>query len=301
MLVAEKHWGDLDWLSSAQTELGKAIDQNKLPHALLIHGPAGTGRRELARWITERVLQSQLDENDQHPDLKEIVPIDDKQLSVEQIRELIEFMQLTSHQQGSKVAAIYPADRMTHNAANSLLKTLEEPPGNSVIILVSENLSSLPVTVVSRCQQIRVSAPPHEVGLAWLQRHSPDEDWGGILEFCGNAPLFAMQLQEQDFLDQARGYAMDLKGIQERRLDPVSVARKWAKTDLSLCLRWLYVQAAKIMRQQSGAANATQSTEACYVYLRELTELRRLQNGGFNMELNLARLLNAWYGGFKGL
>ena len=121
------------------------------------------------------------------------------------------------------------------------------------------------------------------------------------MEFCGNAPLFARELEQSGFIDVARGYAKDLNAIQKREADPVAVARKWAKTDINLCLRWLYAQAAKIMRQQADGGNANQSTEACYVYLRELNQLKRLQNGGVNMDLNLARLLFAWYGGFTGI
>jgi len=301
MLLAPAISGDLSWLESQKADLSKAFAAGKAPHAVLIHGPAGTGRRQLARWIAEQVLQSTLDENDQHPDCFEIVPIDDKQLSVDQVREMISFMQLTSHQQGGKVAAVYPADKLTNNAANSLLKTLEEPPKGAALILVCEDISYLPVTVVSRCQQVRVAAPPHEVGLAWLQSQSADDNWSALLEFCGNAPLFALEMFEAKFIDDARSYAQDLHAIQLRRADPVSVAKRWAKNDISLCLRWLYIQSAKIMRKQAEDRNATQYTEACYVYLRELARLKQVQKSGFNMELNLARLLHAWYGGFKGL
>jgi len=301
MLLAPTIEAELSWLDDNKRDLGQAIATDKCPHALLIHGPAGTGRRALARWITEQVLATTLDQNDQHPDCFEVVPIEDKQLSVDQIREMIAFMQLTSHQQGGKVAAIYPADRLTRNAANSLLKTLEEPPQNSVLILVCEDISFLPVTVVSRCQQVRVAAPPHETGLAWLQSQQADDNWGALLEFCGNAPLFALEMYEAQFINDARSYAQDLHAIQLRNADPVSVAKRWVKNDVNHCLRWLYVQTAKIMRKQLEDKTATQSTEACYVYLRELARLRQVQKSGFNMELNLARLLHAWYGGFKGL
>ena len=301
MLTADYHYEDLHWLDTAVAEIAAAVERDTFPHALLIHGPYGTGRRQLAKQVAELVLGNKLDDNDQHANLYEVCPIDDKQIKVDQIRALIEFMQLTSHGHGSKIAAIYPADRMTDNAANSLLKTLEEPPGKSMLIIVAENLASLPPTVISRCQQLRVAAPAHADGVTWLTQHDSAENWGGILEFCGNAPLYALELQQQGFIDKARGYAADLNALQQGRADPVAIAKQWAKDDVSLCLRWLYSQAAKVMRQQSGARNATQSTEACYVYLRELLQLRRSVKSGLNMELNLAHVLYAWYGGFTGL
>jgi len=311
MLLSERQDRELGWLQPLKHDLSAAIDEDRLAHGLLIYGSHGTGRRELARYLAERLLGKVLDENDQHPDYREIVPEADlpeevvkggkKSISVEQTRDLIQFMQLKSHQQGYKVAAIYPADKMTNAAANSFLKTLEEPPVDTALILVCERLNSLPATVISRCQHLRVSAPPIEAGLEWLDAIEPNPDWRPLLEFCGGAPIFARELAEQGFIDVARGYTRDLAAIQQRRADPVAIARKWVKTDLNLCFRWLYSQTAKIMRQQASAGNANQSTEACYVYLRELNELKRLQNGGISMETNLARMLFAWYGGFTGI
>lgn len=314
MLLAAKETQPLPWLTQHQQDFATAIAADRCPHALLIYGSYGTGRRQLARYLAEQVLEKPLDQNNQHPDYREIVPGADmpdaesksgpkpkKSISVDQVRDLTRFMQLTSHQRGYKVAAVFPADKLTNNAANSFLKTLEEPPSRTLIILVCERITSLPATVASRCQHIRVAAPTQELGVQWLQQQNPDMDWAGLLEFCGHAPLFARELEQGGFMDIARQYAKDLNAIQRCQADPVAVARKWAKTDIGLCLRWLYAQAAKVMRQQADGGNANQSTEACYVYLRELNNLKRMQNGGVNMDLNLARLLFAWYGGFTGL
>jgi DNA polymerase-3 subunit delta' len=314
MLLAAKETVDLPWLAEHQQHFSDAIAADRCPHALLIYGGQGTGRRELARSIVEQRLGGPLDNNEQHPDFREVIPeIDNpdfvpkagrkpkRSIGVDQARDVIEFLRLTSHQRGFKVVAIFAADRMTIAAANSFLKTLEEPPSNTLIIVVCEKITSLPATIVSRCQHIRVAPPSSELGVEWLRQQKPEIDWQGLLEFCGNAPLFARDLEQSGFIDVARGYARDLNAIQNREADPVAVARKWVKTDINLCLRWLYAQAAKIMRQQADGGNANQSTEACYVYLRELNQLKRLQNGGVNMDLNLARLLFAWYGGFIGI
>jgi DNA polymerase III subunit delta' len=173
MLLAANESKPLPWLQEHEADFAAAIAGDRCPHALLIYGQRGTGRRQLARYLAEKLLGKPLDDNEQHPDYKEVVPEADmpdadmtaspkpkKSIGVDQVRELTRFLQLTSHQRGYKVAAVFPADKLTHNAANSFLKTLEEPPRNTLIILVCERLTSLPATLVSRCQHIRVSAPP---------------------------------------------------------------------------------------------------------------------------------------------
>ena len=178
MLLAAKETVELPWLADHQKHFNDAIATDRCPHALLIYGGQGTGRRALARLIAEQRLGNPLDENEQHPDFREIMPEVDmpdfvpkggrapkKSISVDQARELIEFLRLTSHQRGFKVAAVYPADKMTQSAANSFLKTLEEPPPNTLIILVCEKITSLPATIVSRCQHIRVAPPTSEQGV----------------------------------------------------------------------------------------------------------------------------------------
>ena len=85
---------------------------------------------------------------------------------------------LTSYEGGGKVAVIEPADAMTTSAANGLLKTLEEPPGDTLLVLVVDRPGKLPATIFSRCQRINISAPPEHDGLAWLQRLQPGDQTG---------------------------------------------------------------------------------------------------------------------------
>ncbi|MEC7803529.1 MAG: hypothetical protein VX533_01615, partial [Pseudomonadota bacterium] len=91
------------------------------------------------------------------------------------------------------MVSLYPADAMTVNAANSLLKTLEEPPAGSVICLVTEALSRLPATIISRCQRVRVPVAPSEIALSWLQQIDAGPDWAPILEAAGGAPFLALE------------------------------------------------------------------------------------------------------------
>ena len=224
MLKKEKIDLDLPWLDVPKGHLRDSIAADTCPHSLLILGAAGTGRRELALWLAAERLGSPVFRpaadgegyEPAAPDFLGLVPEIDKTgkekktLSVDQIRDqLIPFMNMTSHGNGARVAVLYPADAMTVNAANSLLKTLEEPPAGSMIILIAETLAGLPPTVVSRCQRVRLAPPATPEALAWLADQVPGEDFTRLLDFAGGAPLAALALHYEDFA----GFAKKSAGI----------------------------------------------------------------------------------------
>src|SRR5690606_17504976 len=126
-------------------------------------------------------------------------PEEKKVIAVDQVRELVRFTSLTSHRGGRKVVLIAPAEAMSTSAANSLLKTLEEPAGASTIILIGSALTRLPATVISRCEQLRLMPPAREPALGWLRAADPDEHWPALLEFTAGAPLQARELAAAGF------------------------------------------------------------------------------------------------------
>ncbi|MCZ6516665.1 MAG: hypothetical protein O6763_04160 [Gammaproteobacteria bacterium] len=316
------------WLSELEATLAAAVDRGRFPHATLIHGAQGSGRRHLVTSLAARLLHltgagdpAAATEGDllRHPDFLGVNPEPDKQsISVDQIRELIEFLQLTSHQRGAKLVLLYPADAMTLNAANGLLKTLEEPPAGSIIFLVAEVLSRLPPTIISRCQRVRVPVASPEIALPWLQQIDTDPDWASILELAGGAPLLALEMHQTGLTDRADEFNRDLEALIGRREDVIAVAQRWLGRDYGFALRWLYWKVALRIRQQlvdtAGMAQRPDSRsmhlqtvadapnmESCFGYLRAVGDLGRLQTTGINAEMNLVRLLFAWYGGFHGL
>lgn len=316
------------WLSELEATLAAAVDRGRFPHAMLIHGAQGSGRRHLVTSLAARLLHltgagdpAAATEGDllRHPDFLGVNPEPDKQsISVDQIRELIEFLQLTSHQRGAKLVLLYPADAMTLNAANGLLKTLEEPPAGSIIFLVTEVLSRLPPTIISRCQRVRVPVASPEIALPWLQQIDTDPDWASILELAGGAPLLALEMHQTGLTDRADEFNRDLEALIGRREDVIAVAQRWLGRDYGFALRWLYWKVALRIRQQlvdtAGMAQRPDSRsmhlqtvadapnmESCFGYLRAVGDLGRLQTTGINAEMNLVRLLFAWYGGFHGL
>ena len=236
-------------------------------------------------------------------------PEDKKVIAVDQVRELVRFTSLTSHRGGRKVALIAPAEAMTSSAANSLLKTLEEPAGASTIILVGSALARLPATVVSRCERVRLVPPTREVALRWLQSVDPEEHWPALLDFAAGAPLQARELAAAGFATTMQRLEEDLEQLLRREDTPLAVGRRWARLDTGLCLRWLYGQVTRLAR--AGLAGASGSVPvntplkipadhlnmaACYDYLDRVAQAMRLIDRGLNMEVQIADLLMWWYG-----
>jgi DNA polymerase-3 subunit delta' len=317
-----------EWLKTEFDPLTELIQRDKLPHALLIHGPAGTGRRLLALSIIGRVLGIEVTESEAalatgalvdeerapvHPDFRLVqIPVEKRFIPIDSIRQLIGFMNLTSHQRGYKTALINPANAMTRDAANSLLKTLEEPPGASVTVLITDSLSRLPATIVSRCHRVRVAVPSTAAAMAWLQQQDPKGDWESVLSLAGGAPVRALAYRREGAIEKVADFARDVDALARRRASPVEVARRWARVDPELCLNWLYQAIAAELRGsgesggpqrgiKSGSGRLQNGTESLNIErafgdLRKVGELKRLQGRGLNAELQLSGILTRWYG-----
>jgi DNA polymerase III subunit delta' len=142
--------------------LERAQGCGRLAHAYLISGPAGSGKRELAARIASLMTGSE--KGIAHPDVHVAEPESrSRQITIEQTRELERELQMRSVVSGRKVAVIFDADRMNPNAANSFLKTLEEPPRNSLILLVTAQPEVLLETIVSRCIPVDLRPPERRV------------------------------------------------------------------------------------------------------------------------------------------
>jgi DNA polymerase III subunit delta' len=257
------------WLAPAIASLNSARKAGRLPHALLIHDTAGGGGDWLANWAASVALCLSPDDapcgkclgcvrvaNNQHPDLTRVVPIEDsKQLRIEQVRELAQELSLTSHQGGYKVGLLSPADSMNRFAANALLKTLEEPPARTLLILVASQPSRLPATILSRCQKLKVRAPTRAESLEWLQATRGAGDWAGVLDVLGEAPFDAADADPKAIPALGAETRRTLEEMEAGTADPVATAERWHRADTALRLRcfetWL---TDRIQRQVAPAA-----------------------------------------------
>ncbi|MEM6638659.1 MAG: DNA polymerase III subunit delta' [Pseudomonadota bacterium] len=254
------------WHDAALNSILRALESGRLPHALLVHGLAGLDKRGLAEQIAALVVcRKQTVCGDcapckwfkagNHPDVYRVGPLEDKTtIAVDQIRALSAAMALASHSGDRKVALIRPADRMTEAAANALLKTLEEPSGDSTLILVADRLSALPITIVSRCQSLRVDCPSTEDALAWLATYDAGADWPALLRLTHGAPVAAHDLASDAFSQHLQGLSDDLRMLEKGQADAGTVAARWAKLDAGRCLGWLEQRIGDLIRVRSGTA-----------------------------------------------
>lgn len=230
---------------------------NRLPHALLLSGAEGVGVGYFAAQLVQALLckmpggagsacghcrDCYLYKAGHHPDFIRVEPAAaGKPIKVDQIRELCAFLEYTSERGGLKISLVAPADAMNLNAANSLLKTLEEPSPGSLLLLQSRNPFKLPATVRSRCQQLAFPIPPSAQALAWLTPQLGEADDAALLlGLAGGAPFKARNYAKQDRLALRQTLFQSYRAVVSGGSDPIQVAEQWVKQkNLEETLVWL--------------------------------------------------------------
>lgn len=223
--------------------LARRWEQRSIAHAMLLCGPKGIGKFIFAQQVAQSILcetHAQLGHAcghcsncdllaaATHPDCYRVEPeANSKFIKVEQIRELCAQLSLKSQRGGYKVAIISLAEQMNNAAANSLLKTLEEPSSMTLLMLVSHQIGRLPATIVSRCQKHIFLAPPKEMALEWLKRQGTYQDPDLLLALAHGSPLAAKELGESDQLSQRLEQLEDFENLLLRRGNAVEIAARW--------------------------------------------------------------------------
>lgn len=243
---------------------------DKLSHALLLGGPRGVGKDAFALHLAWALLCEapsadgacgacrgcRLLAAGNHPDLFMAMPAEEgKGILIDQVRALSEFLPLRPHTAARKIALLTPAETMNMNAANSLLKSLEEPPAATHLLLVSHRPERLPATIRSRCARLDFIAPPREVASAWLceQGVAPD-DAACLLALVDDAPLRAVAGAAGGLLDRRLRFLEDLRALAEGRADPIACAGEWKKAGAQAALDWLRGLVADLARLASGSS-----------------------------------------------
>ena len=250
------------------------------PHALLIAGRRGLGKRALALHFARALLcEAPRPDGDAcgvcagcvymaagaHPDLRLIEPLltDDEgnvtvvdAITVDRIRELTAFTQLSTHRHRAKVAVIAPAEALNAAAANALLKTLEEPPAGTYLMLVSHQSARLPATIISRCQRLPVPEPDARAAAAWLAGQGVT-DADRVLAQAGGAPLLALELADPVLQRECDRLLAEL--ARPERLSPIAIgarldaaAKDERKALLAATLYWLLTWTADLASVVSG-------------------------------------------------
>lgn len=221
-------------------------------------------------------------------------------INVEQVRELGERLHASAHYSGYKLAVLLPADALNMAAANALLKLLEEPPDNTLFLLLSQRLAHLPATVRSRCQMLRFSTPPQAQARAVLSRIGPDADLA--LDLAGGAPLRAQTLLAQDIGAVWKAVCTGLGALLGGNADPLRLTRDWLKLPQEALDAALYGWLRHALRRAGGDARSGDAVGVppltrLRAFGHELEDFLRLREHPLVKDLALQRLLYPLWAG----
>ncbi len=309
---------------------------SRIPHALLVHGRSGIGKVQFARTLAQSLLCESPEQgmacgkchacgwfaNGNHPDFRELLPeslTDDdaadettvdadtkdkkksKEIKIDQIRGISDFMTLSTHRDGYRVLLIHPAEAMNPAAANALLKTLEEPAARTVILLVTDKVGRLMATIRSRCQRVLVPAPDAATATAWLTAQGV-ANAADALAAAGGAPLDVIEFANADYQSSRHAF---VAALSDAGMDYALTAQNFEKAELANVFMWLQTWVNDVItermigvvnhhRDQAKAiARIARQIELARVFRfeSELRQTRRLINHPLNARLLLEQLL----------
>jgi len=313
------------WQQQEWTQLLSRKNSAQLPHAILIKGMEGLGKYHFAQCLAEVLLcqngsaqacgecsACQLLKSNNHPDLIIIQPEEEnKTIKIDQIRELVSELNNTSQQGGYKIAIIEHAELLNIAASNALLKTLEEPAVNVIIILISHHLATLAATIRSRCQIITIKTPSFAEAQEWLEQQAPGADFKLALALAGNAPLKALNILKEENLQKRQEFFQNLYALQNKKMSTVQIAQQYLDWDFrSLLLTFMRVVSDLIKIKLTAIENvinqdqmkeliqlaAKTDLHKLFIYQKQLLELHQylIRNINFNRQLTAENLSLTW-------
>jgi len=256
------------WQQSQWQQIGQLISRNRLPHAIFLQGNQGLGKTEFAVFLANALLCKQPTADHQacgscqsclllaagtHPDLYHLKPVPAENtkskkptlnIRIDDIRTLCNQLNQTSQYGGYRVAILEQADQLTLAAANSLLKTLEEPGKDVMIILTSARSHRLPVTIRSRCQSMRFIVPDETQSLSWFKQESQaagttDKQQQQALHYAFGSPLSALAYLQETEPQQLLAEAMTASITGKSALPYAAKLAKFTKLQmLEAMLSW---------------------------------------------------------------
>jgi DNA polymerase-3 subunit delta' len=320
----------LPWHSALWSRVNDARRAGRLGHALLLAGPAGVGKRLFAMRLAAGLLCERVGDDGApcglcrgcvqriagtHPNLtwltrefNEKTEKEKRDISMDQLRAMMERLGLSSHYGQSRVVVIDPADALNASGVNAVLKTVEEPPPGIHIVLISERPMALAPTLRSRCQRLSLPLPESQEAETWLRSRMPGIDAAAALREAGGAPLTA--LEARGAADHRTAWRDSLLAVAAQRLDPLSAAARVAPAGAKLSpeivqewLRQLQRVLHRLLRAIAGLesdpalGNLARRLGAAHVeqMLSEIVESQRRLLGNANPQLTVESLMISWW------
>lgn len=322
----------MPWLNAARASLLGRFRAGQLPHALLIAGEKGVGKRAFADQASAFLVcerpsgesltacgtckQCELLAGESHPDVRVYAPEKSRMIKVDQVRALSGFAVASPQVARRKLIIVDRADQLNINAANALLKTLEEPSADVVLLLLQETGRPILPTLMSRCQRLLIPTPGAEIAMAWLQGKlaSAGAEYSAdlqrqALELAGFAPRLAFDYLAGDFLVLRADALKAFRRYMKSEI-PVSEASKPFKTlGLEATLWLMEVWAADLARVGAGGSPRDSEAAEMLTFLASVNpafrahqlrdaihEARSASIYNANPELEAQRLLIQWRG-----
>jgi DNA polymerase III subunit delta' len=310
--------GEARWLAAAREAVRRSLLAGRLPHAIILKGSLGAGAGALADWIARLTLcehperapcgacpSCALEAAGNHPDLRRLMPEPGKkQIGVDAVRELIADLALTSFRGRRRVGIVDPADALNTAAANAFLKTLEEPGGGTLLLLVAARTDRLPATILSRCQMIAVPRPDRGSALDFLAAYGK-ADWAGALDLAHDGPLAALELVERGAAGVAHDMQSLVAALARGGVDLIAAAEICVREHPDLRLAWIERWATDALYAAAGttapgldaapglpAATRTRHIEDLFGLLDEARRAQGLLRGSANAQMVFERVLN---------
>jgi DNA polymerase III subunit delta' len=271
------------------------FDKQFFHHAHLIAGRSGVGKNLLSSYLSKMILcnakdnelcgscqSCKLAENDNHPDFHRLIVLDDKKLiGIAQIQELISKLYESPFLAKNKVVIIPNLEKLSIDGLNAILKILEEPPKNTYFFLTTSFLNQVPLTIQSRCFDIKIGTPNKELALEWLSDFSEEE---GILalSLTNNLPLLAKELLEKNILNEREQFIKEISSIIKEGKNLIFTSEKWIedKDFLNLKLEWMSKLLCDSIKFNANNQidNLTIDTDNITKYLAKNTDVNNLHN-----------------------
>ena len=260
-----------------------------------------------------------------HPDYRAVYSEEGKAIPIDTVRALCEALSMKSQLASLQVVIISPADKMNRFSANSLLKTLEEPTPNTLLILVTNQVNRLLPTIRSRCQLVLFTTPTSEQAGDWLHTQCAEKgvdidraSGQALLDLAGNAPLTALAYAESGALERREILISSMEKLARRQADPIVEVQNWLEPALNQSLNWLTLWVMEMIRLKSGATMVDNRVDASgqssinsvqkrlgllaetldlrrlFDYLDKLTESTRLLDSQVNPQLMMEDVLISW-------
>lgn len=250
----------LPWQQDAWEQLTNQFLTEHGAHAYLLSGKSDTGKHHFAYAMSRFLLcrnpegtaacnkctVCQLSSAGNNPDFLQIAPADNSKLiKVEQIREIRQFLETSSHAFGRRVVIIDTAESMGVGSANALLKGLEEPPAGVVFFVLTDRPKAVLSTISSRCQTIKLSSPSKTQSRDWLEQQSDlsEEELERLLDVSQDRPFAALRHLQEGTVSRQQEVAQSLLNVLNGEESVTSLSARYAKEQsnevLTVLLYWI--------------------------------------------------------------